>query len=144
MGLLSRVFGQSPPPKPGPATEQEAFDQARALASDERSRQVVLVRTDLPLFCLACSAPGSVPSEVVAQMEAIDISVNFPPGDDSEIPLLGILDGRTRVETPLSVAASRHYLVLRETPRQGCCPPRRQSLPATPVIGAMQNGERGV
>jgi hypothetical protein len=49
----------------------EVFDKARKLASDRDIRQVVLVRPDLSLLILACPAAGSMPRQVIDQMEAI-------------------------------------------------------------------------
>jgi len=115
MGILKRVFGQVE--EQAPKDMEEVFDKARTLASEGDTRQVVLIRPDLSLLILACPAAGSMPRQVIDQMEAIVSSATprniavisptgfAPPGGRVEvgsrewaavgkaIPFFGLLNG---------------------------------------------------
>src|SRR5260370_25126923 len=71
MQFLKRVFGRPESERQAPASPQAAFDQAKTLASEINSRQVVLVRPDLSPLALACPAAGSMPEAVIKQVESI-------------------------------------------------------------------------
>ena len=76
MRILERVFGPSKAAEQTPADPAKVFDQARTLAAEDGSRQLILVRPDLSLLSLACPASGSMPAEVVDQIAAIIPSSN--------------------------------------------------------------------
>ena len=72
MDFLKRVFGKDPSQQQAPAASPlETFRQARALAAQTGSRQVVLIRPDLSLLALACPDAASMPGDVIQQMESI-------------------------------------------------------------------------
>lgn len=71
MDFLKRVFGGAEPNRPAPATPLEAFDQAKALASELHSRQVALLRPDLSLLALACPDAASLSPSVLQMAEDI-------------------------------------------------------------------------
>ena len=74
------------------------------IAADTGSRHVVVMRPDLSLVKLDCPAPGSIPEDVVAQMEAIlpsatprrvvvAASTDIALAMETVIPFFGILNG---------------------------------------------------
>jgi hypothetical protein len=67
MDILKRVFARAEPERQVSA----AFREARNLAGKTSSRQVVVIRPDLSLLALACPDAGSIPENVLQQVESI-------------------------------------------------------------------------
>ena len=87
------------------ATPRESFDEARALAAQMRSRQVVVVRQDLSLLELACPDQDSMPRDVLQQVQKI-----VPPSVKRNIAVIASTDfavgvARAGVGTPGWTAA---------------------------------------
>jgi hypothetical protein len=71
MNFLKRAFGRLEPDCHVPADPVQVFDEAKQLAGDGATRQVVLIRPDLSSLTLACPDAAAMPSAVIEQVESI-------------------------------------------------------------------------
>ncbi|MFN7994463.1 MAG: hypothetical protein U0Q18_12730 [Bryobacteraceae bacterium] len=99
MGFLKRLFdregGQAPAVNP-----VETFNQAKDLAAQAGSRQVVLIRPDLSLLALACPDAHSIPDDVIQQIESIvpsSVKRNIAVVTDTRVAPSG---ARAEVDSP--------------------------------------------